>query len=96
MMGPNHTSLLHKLGMKLAYEMPQRELEELVAKDQLRRSAQRALGRVTRQMKDHPIKQKQLVTLEQLGLTPEMIIRLRATGVSESNLIQKIQKAGLI
>ena len=96
MIGPNNTSLLHKFGKLMAWEMPQAELEELVEKDQFRRTTQRALGRVTRQMKGHSIKQPSLMRLEQLGLADELIARLRASGVDESTLIQKIRKAGLL
>ena len=98
MMGPNNTSLLHKLSLKHAYEMSSFELEELVRIDQLRRTTQRAIGRVTRQMKDHPIKPKQLKLdkLEQLGLAPLMIEKLRSSGMSDSKLIQQMQLKGLL
>lgn len=50
MIGPNQTSLLHKLGKKLAYEMTDEELHLLVAKEQERRTIQRALGRAAKMM----------------------------------------------
>lgn len=95
MIGPNGKSLLHKLGLQLAHEMPEQSFLELISREQERRTFQRAMGRVIRKAKDHPTKLK-LIRLEQLGLDPDTCTRLRATGMDESILIRKIKEAGLI
>lgn len=45
-MGPCGLSLLNKLGFKEAWEMTDEELQGIVAKDQQRRTTERALGRL--------------------------------------------------
>ena len=93
-LAPHNTSLLHKLGRKAAWEMSTEELLTKVTAEQIRRSFQRAMGRVIRMNKDKPKRQK--ATLESLGLAPEICERMRASGLSESQLIAKIQKVGLL
>ena len=90
----HNTSLLHKMGAKAAWEMSPEELLSKVTQEQTRRSFQRAMGRVIRMEKDKPTKRK--LTLESLGLAPEICARMRESGLSESQLISKIQKAGLL
>ena len=91
----NNTSLLTKLGQKAAWEMTNDELLAMVTADQQRRSIQRSLGRLHRMMKDKPSPKPKL-TLEQLGLDPSLITRMRASGLSEAVLIKRIQEAGLL
>lgn len=119
MIGPNKTSLLHKLGKKLAWEMTEAELHELVAKEQQRRTIERAIGRANRMIeaeiedgvytlkpkagrprtksrvkstkkKDEPAK------LEDFGLKGDLVVRLRATGKPDFQLILELQMAGII
>lgn len=45
-LGPNNSSLLHKLGQKQAWEMTDDELHAIVAKDQHRRTVDRAIARL--------------------------------------------------
>jgi hypothetical protein len=52
MIGPQETSLLHKLGLKVAYEMSDDELQGIVAKDQHRRTVERAMGRLQRNLSE--------------------------------------------
>lgn len=92
--GPNNTSLLHKLGRLRAWEMTDEQLLAMVSAEQQRRSFQRAVGRTLRIAKDNPKKPKP--TLESLGLAAEIIIKLRASGVKEEILIARIRKAGLL
>lgn len=92
----NNTSLLTKLGQKAAWEMTNDELLAMVTADQQRRSIQRSLGRLHRMIKDKPPHKSQLTNLEQLGLDPSLITRMRASGLSEAVLIKRIQEAGLL
>ena len=92
--GPNHTSLLHKMGRLRAFEMTDKQLLEMVTTEQRRLSFQSAVGRTLRIAKDHP--KRSPLTLESLGLAPEIITRLRASGADEAQLIAKIRKAGLL
>lgn len=92
--GPNNTSLLHKLGRLQAWEMTDDQLLEMITREQTRRSFQRTVGRTLRMAKDHPSHPKP--TLESLGLHPDIITRLRASGVKEELLIAQIRKAGLL
>jgi hypothetical protein len=50
MIGPKSSSLLHKLGLKMAHELSDQELQEIVAKDQKRRTIERAMGRAQKMM----------------------------------------------
>lgn len=93
--GPKNSSLLKKLGRKAAWEMANDELLAMVEAEQQRRSKERALGRVVRATKGKMPKPK-ITRLEQLGLAPELCVRLRASGTDEAELIQRIQKAGLL
>lgn len=52
MIGPQGTSLLRKLGFKPAYEMSDDEIQGIVAKDQHRRTVERALGRLQKVLAD--------------------------------------------
>lgn len=105
-LGPNGSSLLHKLGQKAAYELTEGELLSLVEADRTRRITQRTLGRVMRQTKDKPAKttksgkvkvtQAPPASLESLGLDPNIIAKLRADGKSDAELILLLRKAGLV
>lgn len=93
---PNNTSLLTKLGRKAAWQMADDELLAMVEADQKRRSIQRSLGRLKRMIKSKPSPSPRLTNLEQLGIAPELITRMRASGLSEATLIKKIFEAGLL
>lgn len=94
--GPGGSSLLHKLGRKAAWEMSETELQNLIAEEQQRRTIQRAIGRIKPLGEKKPSKRrKPEVSLEQLGIAPELIKRLRDSGQDESKLIEKLRKAGL-
>jgi hypothetical protein len=93
--GPNGSSLLAKLGSKAAWEMTEGELIKLVQSEQERRSKARALGRVVRATKGKT-PQVKITKLEQLGIAPEICVRLRASGVEELELIKKIRAAGIL
>lgn len=102
-LGPNGSSLLHKLGQKAAYELTEGELLALVEADRTRRITQRTLGRVMRQTKDKPPKTTKSgkvkaapQSLESLGLDPNIIAKLRADGKSDAELILLLRKAGLV
>lgn len=51
-MGPLSSSLLRKLGFKEAWEMSDTELQGIVAKDQQRRTTERALGRLQKVLEE--------------------------------------------
>ena len=95
MLGPNGTSLLHKLGKQLAHEIPEIDYIALIVKEQERRTFQRAIGRIVRSNKGKSNTTK-ITHLEQLGLSPIIIAKLRATTRSEAELLKQIQKAGLL
>lgn len=110
-LGPNNTSLLHKLGKKQAWEMSDEELQELVAKDQARRSTQRAIGRVRKVLTDSDGQEtttrsgrprtkskvkKQDPRLEDFGLAPAICKKLRDGGKPDFQLILELQAAGLL
>ena len=96
-LGPNGTSLLTKLGKRAAWEMTTDELESLVMRDQARRQIKRAMGRLTRILRDAPRpspRQKQ--TLEELGLAPLVITGLRKSGKSDAVIIKAMREKGLL
>lgn len=110
-LGPNNTSLLHKLGKKQAWEMTDEELEELVARDQARRSTQRAIGRVRKVLTDSDGNErtttrgrprtksrvkKEPQKLEDFGLAPAICKKLRESGKPDFQLILELQAAGLL
>ena len=110
-LGPKGTSLLHKLGQKAAYELTEGELLSLVQADRERRVTQRTLGRVMRQADDKPRKTTKAgkvikakapeMTLEDLGLDPNVVAKLRAPSGdgktrSDGELILLLRKAGLV
>ena len=89
--GPNGTSLLNKLGLKRIDELSDEELTELVRADRTRRSQERALGRARRIMKK--VKGPERVqTLESMGLDSKLIIKLRASGKSEGELVEMLKR----
>lgn len=111
MIGPNNTSLLHKLGLQLAHELSDEELQAIVAKDQERRTIQRSLGRAYRMLAEDDesttikvgrprtksrVKKAPPETLEAFGLKPELCERLRAGGKPDWQLILELQGAGII
>jgi hypothetical protein len=97
-LGPKGTSLLHKLGLKQAWEMSHEELTELVRKDRDRRTIQRAMGRLTALLKttSRPKKKQPSVTLESLGFLPHICQALRKGGQSDSQIIKTLKEKGLL
>lgn len=98
-LGPNHSSLLAKLGKKQAWEMTDEELQSMVAADQVRRSIQRAMGRVLRQSKEDGTAAKakrKAPTLEGLGFAPDICTRLRLSGKTEKEIIKALNDKGLL
>ena len=107
MLGPQSTSLLHKLGYKLAYELPLSELELLVAKAQEKRSIDRAIGRLNKMIADDKgkggskvkrLKTPKTLTLESSGLAPQVAAMLRKQwdGHSDIEILQLLQGKGLL
>lgn len=94
--GPGGSSLLEKLGGKRACDMTEAELRSLVEREQRLRSEKRAIGRVIRAAKDKPPQKVKVTRLEQLGITDAVAMKLRATGLPEEELIEKIRKSGLL
>lgn len=94
--GPKGTSLLEKLGGKRACDMSPQELRSLVEREQHNRSAKRAIGRIIRAAKDMPKVKEKVTRLEQLGLAGDVVVKLRATGKSEEELIDSIRRSGLV
>lgn len=110
-LGPNHTFLLHKLGLKPAHELSDSELQMIVAKDQERRTYERSMGRAQRMMAEDDesttikvgrprtksrVKKAPVETLEGFGLKPELCEKLRATGKPDWQLILELQGAGIL
>ena len=111
-LGPKGSSLLHKMGKKQAWEMSTEELEELVTRDQHRRSIQRAMGRVRKVLVDSEgretttkrgrprtkskVKGKAATKLEDLGVAPALAKKLRETGKPEFQIILELQAAGIV
>lgn len=98
-LGPNTTSLLHKLCKLAAWEIPLDEFEQLIMADQARRTIQRSMGRSLRQAKADGSAAKakrQAPTLESLGFAPSICDQLRLTGKSEAELIRLMREKGLL
>ncbi|KKK53860.1 hypothetical protein LCGC14_3090530 [marine sediment metagenome] len=93
-MGPNGTSLLHKLGSLRAFEMSEGALLDMVVKEQHRRSVARVAGRIIRSAKG--TKAAKLMKLEDLGLAPLTCIKLRSSGKSDLEIIRALQQKGLL
>ena len=94
--GPKGTSLLTKLGLKSILDMSDEELRELVSADRFRRSAQRAIGRAKRIMSTKKPKAEREIKLESTGLAPELIVRLRATGKTDAEIIANMKARGIL
>lgn len=102
-LGPQSTLLLHKLGQRLAYEMPIEELEALVAKAQEKRSIDRAVARLDKMIKADGSKVKRLpkakvFTLEAAGLAPSVAALLRSQweGKTDGEILQLLNGKGLL
>jgi len=102
-MGPNGTSLLHKLGFKLAYEMSDSELLALVRADRDRRTKSRALVRAARILNEtpkilgRPKKIKIAAKLEDYGIAVEIANQIRIkSGKSDEVLIKEFHQKGLL
>ena len=93
-MGPNGTSLLHKLGSLRAFEMSEGALLDMVVKEQHRRSVARVAGRIIRSAKGQ--KPAKIKTLEDIGLAPATCVRLRSSGKSDLEIIRQLQMKGLL
>ena len=92
------TTLLDKLGLKSLGQMSDDELRQLVSKDRQNRTMVRAAGRIKRIAKDEaqPKTHKALPTLEATGLAPALIVKLRASGKSDAELIAILKARGVI
>ncbi len=93
-MGPNGTSLLHKLGSLRAFEMSEGDLLNMVITEQHRRSVARVAGRIIRSTKGK--KPAKLMKLEDLGLAPLTCEKLRSSGKSDLEIIRVLQQKGLL
>ena len=94
--GPKGTSLLTKLGLKSVSEMTDEELRVLVSNDRTYRSQQRAVGRAKRIMSNKPPKVERVVNLESIGITPALIVKLRASGRTDTEIIKDMKQRGLL
>ena len=95
--------MLHKLGQRLAHELPLGELEALVAKAQEKRSIDRAIGRLNKMIKEDGSKVKRLktpktLTLESAGINPQVAAMLRKqwVGKTDIEILQLLQGKGLL
>lgn len=110
-LGPNNSYLLHKLGLKVAHELSDEELQAIVAKDQERRTIQRSMGRAYRMLAEDDestsikvgrprtksrVKKPPAETLEAYGIKHELCERLRSTGKPDWQLILELQGAGIL
>jgi len=99
-LGPRGSSLLAHLGLKKITEIPESELIAIVERWQGERTRKRLVARVTRQLKEGekraPKRTKPPPKLEDLGLAPQVIAKLRATGKTDEELVAQMRKAGLI
>ncbi len=86
-------SILKKLGIKPLIEMSPAELTSLVSADRQRRSIERALGRVKRQMKGLT---KPKLTLDNCGLAPSLVAAMRATYKNDDVALTALRQKGLI
>jgi len=93
-MGPNGTSLLHKMGSLRAHEMTPEVLLAMVVREQHRRSEARIAGRIIRSTKGQ--KPAKLKTLEDIGLAPSVCVKLRACGKADLEIIRALQQKGLL
>ena len=93
-MGPNGTSLLHKMGSLRAHEMTPDALLSMVVMEQHRRSVARVAGRIIRSTKG--TKAAKLMKLEDLGLAPLTCEKLRSSGKSDLEIIRALQQKGLL
>ena len=101
-LGPNGSSLLHKLGLLKAHEIPFEDFVSLIKAEQTRRTLARAMGRLVRMNKDrsansnaNPRKPKQQ-TLEALGFNPVLCEAMRKQGKTDSQIIQILKQKGLV
>lgn len=95
--GPMNSSLLDKLGLKAITELSTDELRQLVSGDRQNRVLVRAAGRIKRINKDKAsVKVHKLVTLESIGLAPSLIVKLRLSGKSDSEIINELKSKGVI
>lgn len=93
--GPKGSSLLTKLGLKSVTKMTDTELQQLVSDDRTYRSQQRALGRASRIMKK-PKSVERVANLESTGLAPALIIKLRASGRPDGEIISELKQKGIL
>lgn len=89
--------LLEKLGIKNIKDLTDDELRSLVSQDRWNRQATRIAGRIKRQAKDDKApKTKKIATLESIGLAPEFIVKLRASGKTDGEIITVLKAKGII
>lgn len=92
-----NSSLLDKLGLKSITELSTEELQKLVSGDRQNRTLVRAAGRIKRIAKDKAaVKVHRVVTLESVGLAPAIIIKLRASGKSDGEIIGELKAKGVL
>ena len=95
--GPKNTSLLTKLKLKSVTEMTDDELKQLVSNDRTYRSQQRAMGRANKIMSSSKKpKVERVVKLESIGLAPALIVKLRASGRPDSEIIADLKQKGVL
>ena len=111
MIGPNNTSLLHKLGLKSAHELSDRGVSSHRSKGSgeennsaldgtsaigcWQRMMNQLLSRVGRPRTKSRVKKQPLETLEGYGLKPEHLRVLRKGGKPDWQLILELQGAGI-
>jgi hypothetical protein len=93
--------MLEKLGFKSISDMTDEELRALVSNDRIKRVTTRVAGRMNRIAADgshkpshvrvHPV-----LTLESVGLAPALIVKLRASGKSDVEIITQMKERGLL
>jgi len=95
--------MLNKLGFKSISDMTDEELRALVSNDRIKRVTTRAAGRMTRIAQDKSgsskpshVKVHPVLKLEDVGLAPALIIKLRASGKSDLEIITQMKERGLL
>lgn len=104
MLSSQGTSLLHKLGRKLAYEMSEVELETLVAANQRHRTIARAMGRAAKFLTQKspssksakPRSKRALVLDSYVAPAIATALRKKWPGKTDPELISMLQGKGLL
>ena len=93
--GPKDSSLLNKLSLPSLSSLSDDKLRSMISLDRQNRSLVRAAGRINRIAKDKK-SVKAPPTLESVGLAPALIIKLRASGKSDLELITILKQKGIL